>query len=479
MNTQRLTLTIAVVVASATLFACATPAPGPKLVEWEVTGSHPYLLAGEETNTVVHLEIGAKLPDTEQERIPLNLSLVVDHSGSMTKEQLDDSKKAVRYVLSELRPEDTVSVIAFSSRVEVLQNQEPWDDVDRKELYKEIADLEARGTTNMTGALQTALAQVRTRFDGGRLNRIILISDGIPNDPSQLSALADGARSSQIAISTFGLGPHYNEDLMADLADRSGGNYRFIQKSGDIQEYFAQERQGLEQVVARNATVTVTLGPGVSLDQALGAQASYQGNNQLSIFIGDLGVSDKRAVALKLKVKAPASGANVELIDATLTWEDVVFWDGYKERLAYLQAESTKDQAKIDKHHDKIVEEKVGRLLAAWEAEQAIRDYEAGNREQAERRLNRAADDYKRRRLEAQASTPSYDAKIAVDAPISAPQAAEAGSAYLDDWLLDTAVELQADDGDVDEGEDKAEEEDRRKVLIKKTKRGTRSVSGQ
>ncbi len=478
MNIQRLTAATALVLACASLFACATPAPAPKLLDWQVTSSHPYVLAGEETNAVVHLEIGAKLPETEQERIPINVSLVVDYSGSMTKAQLEDAKKAVRHVLGELRPEDTVSVIAFSSRVEVLQQQESWDDVDRPELYKAIGDLSPRGTTNMTGALQAALSQVRTRFDAGRLNRIMLLSDGIPNDPSQLSALADGARGSQIAISTFGLGPHYNEDLMADLADRSGGNYRFIQKSGDIEEYFAAERQGLEQVVARNATVLVTLGPGVALDQALGAQATYQGNNQISIFVGDLGPSDKRAIALKLKVKAPSSGANVELVDATLTWEDVVFWDGYKERLAYLQAESTKDQALIDKHHDKIVEEKVGRLLAAWEAEQAIRDYEAGNREQAERRLNRAADDYRKRRLEAQASTPSYDAKIAVDAPTYAAEPATADSGgYLDDWLFGTAVELQSDGDESDD--EQSEKTDRKKVLIKRTKRGTRSVSGQ
>lgn len=465
----------AAILACVALSACAN-APSPKLVDWEVKSSHPYLLAGEETSTVVHLEIGAKLPESAQERIPLNLCLVVDHSGSMTKDQLQDARKAVRHVLGELSDEDTVSVVAFSSRVSVLQEQDEWGDVDRKELFAAIDDLEARGTTNMTGALQTALGQVRNRFDGGRLNRIILLSDGIPNDASQLSALADGARSSQIAISTFGLGPHYNEDLMADLADRSGGNYRFIQKSGDIEQYFAEERQGLEQVVARNASVNVTLGPGVTLDQALGAQANYSGNNQISIFIGDLGASDKRAVALKLKVKAPASGANVELVDATLTWEDVVFWDGYKERLAYLQAESTKDTALIDQHHDKIVEEKVGRLLAAWEAEQAIRDYEAGNRAQAERRLKSAADDYRRRRLEAQAVAPSYDAKISMDAPAQVTVGESAGGAYLDEWLFDTAVELESDYGG---DEDEAEEVDRKKVLIKKTKRGSRSVSGK
>ena len=84
------------------------------------------------------------------------------------------------------------------------------------------------------------------------------------------------------------------------------------------------------------------------------------------------------------------STREVEIADAHLTWEDVINWTGNQERWAYVEAESTKNQATVDQHRDKNILEKVGRLHAAWEMENAIRDYEAGNREKAKKRLRSA-----------------------------------------------------------------------------------------
>ncbi len=448
------------------LSGCATTAEVPKLMTWKVEASHEYVMAGEATDAVVNIELGARMPEGQEQRVPLNLSLVLDHSGSMSGEQMEDARQALTYILGELHPEDTVSVIAFSTRAVILQEQAEWDDVDQGELFAKIKAVEPIGTTAMQEALGTALGQVHARYDGGRINRIILLSDGIPNDATQLTSMAQSARSSNIGISTFGLGPFYNEDLMAQLADLSGGNYRFIQKSEDLETFFLAEKKSMEQIVARNVHLQVNLGPGIEVVQTLGAQATL-GGRAVSIFIGDFGASDERQIALRVKVTAPASGANVEMIDAQLIWEDVVNWGGNLEHWAYLQAKSTKDQALIDKHHNKIIEEKVGRLEAAWQMEQAIREFEAGKKQEAERRLRSAAQEYRAKRDEASAYYEFQSEELGGEMPM--PQAGSAaGLGSWDSLLEEAADELDESEPESDEG----------KVLIKKSKAKSRTASG-
>lgn len=454
---------------------CASaPEKTPDLMVWEVEASNSYVASGETSEQVLHFEIGAQAPAGAQERIPLNLSLVIDHSGSMSGEQMEDARRALRYMLGELHPEDTVSVVAFSSEVAVLQPQELWDDVDQAELFQKIAELQPTGTTDMQSALAVGIGQVQQRFAADRINRVMLLSDGIPNDATQLLGMAQGARGSQISISTFGLGPYYNEDLMAALADSSGGRYHFIKDSQQIEAFFLAEKESLEQVIARNVSVTVQLGPGVELVQTLGGAASLNGR-KATIFLGDFGLSDKRQLGFKLKVTAPASGAKVELVDARMDWEDVVFWSGQKSRKLYLEANATRDQALIEKNEDKVVREKVGKLTAAWEMERALREYSQGQKDQAQERLRRAAGEYRQQLEEARSQAPeAYSPQPAPpransdDKVQQAVPASGAAMSFSDD-LESTAEELEESEAESDEG----------KILIKSKLKTSRGASGR
>lgn len=447
---------------------CASgPPKGQDLMVWDIQSSNDYVMAGETTEQVVHLEIGAQVAPGEQKRIPLNLSLVIDHSGSMSGEQMEDARRALLYMLRELHPEDTVSVIAFSSEVEVLQEQEEWGDVDREELKVKIAALKPTGTTEMQTALQVGINQVARQFRGDRINRVMLLSDGIPNDATQLVSMAQNARSRQIGISTFGLGPYYNEDLMAELADLSGGRYHFIKESAQIEEFFLAEKESLEQVIARNVSLTIQLGPGVELLQILGEKAQQHSGRKVTMHLGDFGLSDKRQVGLKYRVTAPASGARVELLDARMQWEDVVFWSGQRKRGLYLEAGSTKDQALIEKGENKVVREKVGRLEAAWQLENAMREFNNGDKEAAQRRLRSAASQYRQQLDEARSQAPTQYAPQPVPTSGEASIAVESGGFSLD--LEETAEELEESDADSDEG----------KILIKSNMSKARQSSGR
>ncbi|OIP32755.1 MAG: hypothetical protein AUK47_20085 [Deltaproteobacteria bacterium CG2_30_63_29] len=424
-------------------FGCAAsisePVAPPALVSWDVVPSNPYVEAEVASEELVSIVVTADMPDELIERKLLNVSLVIDHSGSMTGEQLDDAKRAVEAVLKTLRDDDRVSIIAFSSEVEVLLPQTAWSEVDTVALRASLAALQPRGTTDMYNALTAAYSElVKVWEPQQRVSRIVLLSDGEANDPTYLPQIAQTAFSSGIAITAMGLGPFHNEVMMAQMADLSGGHYRFIEASDNIGDFFMAEVQSMEQIITHNATLTFTLGPNVVATQIYGGQAGMSGN-QLSIYLGDMSSGEKREVALRLSVNAKAQGAHMEIADAVLTWNDAAFETNLPYRLTeYVGAESTKDLALIESNIDTKVVQAVERLHASWEIEHALNQVEAGNIDYGQQLLQQGADRYRQNSI----GLSDEDAGL--------PDLAESISTSLDSYAPPTAPVLY--DGELNLG---------------------------
>ena len=429
----------------------ASKANRPKLLNWKIENSHPYVLAGDDSEIMVGIDVYAELPSTKEIRIPLNIGLVIDHSGSMRGEEMDDALNATLFMLSELHPDDTVSIVAFSTKAELLLSQTQWEDVNQDELKEKLSDLKPRGTTSMFEALQMSFGQVTSTYDQSRINRIILLSDGIPNNPAPIPGLAQQARNSNVSITTMGLGPFYNEDLMVQLADMSGGNYRFIKNSDEIEAYFLAEKQSMEQVIGRNASITIHLGPGIEVVEAYGGSLSRSGN-EVTLFLGEIGLISHRQAGIKLQVTGPASGSPIEVADVQLQWEDVVDWSGYSERWEYIESESTQDQSLIDNTMNATVIEQLSRLQVAVEMDRAIRMYENGQVNEARDQIEETSKKYKQQ-------------NVALQQQPSAPPVDEELMQYLDS----TVQSLESNSPESDEG----------KILIKEVKVNSRSMYGQ
>src|SRR2546421_5472 len=81
-----------------------------------------------------------------------------------------------------------------------------------------IAAIQARGTTDLAGGLQAALAQVQPYAAAETISRVVLLGDGEPNEAAPILPLAQQAAAQQIAITTLGLGIDYDETLMGRIA---------------------------------------------------------------------------------------------------------------------------------------------------------------------------------------------------------------------------------------------------------------------
>ena len=124
------------------------------------------------------LELEGKAP-TPDNRIPLNLAVVLDRSGSMAGDKLDAARDAAAMLVQRLHPDDTVSVVAYDDGVTTVA--EPATGDAQASLSARIRHIEPGGSTNLSGGwLRGRELVARGKREGG-VNRIMLLTDGLAN----------------------------------------------------------------------------------------------------------------------------------------------------------------------------------------------------------------------------------------------------------------------------------------------------------
>jgi Ca-activated chloride channel family protein len=191
-----------------------------------------------------------------------NFALVLDRSGSMDGEKLENMKEAVGYVIDHLNDRDLVSITIFDDQVETLATNQAAQ--NRDEIKAKVGSIIARGGTQIADGLRAGLEEVMKGYAKDRVNRILLLTDGRTWDDEDASLkLADEAAKQGIAITSIGIGDDWNEKLLLQLAEKSRGNSHWIQNPISILDVFRQEVDGMQAVAATNLKLTVRMSPGV------------------------------------------------------------------------------------------------------------------------------------------------------------------------------------------------------------------------
>ena len=194
-------------------------------------------------------------------RTPMNLCLVIDRSGSMEGQPLEYVKQACAHVVDMLAPTDVLSIVTFEEMVEVLM---PPQQVTNKDQVKAgLARLQAGNTTNLFDGISLALQQVLQFIETNRATRMIVLTDGDPTagikDYTALVNHAGELKARGVSVTFLGFGPDYNEELLAGMAKRAGGNYYFIPQPQMIPEIFRSELEKLMTTVTRNMSLELKL----------------------------------------------------------------------------------------------------------------------------------------------------------------------------------------------------------------------------
>lgn len=240
------------------------------------------------------------------ERVPMNISFVIDRSGSMSGKKLEDVKKAVDYATGLLHAEDYVSVVQYDSEVQTVV--EPCFAGETDRIRRRIASIVSGGSTNLCRGMERGLDHVKNntgKIDGSRvIHRVILLSDGLANvgttDPS---AIAEIARKYNLeygtTLSTIGVGSDYNEDLMTKISVEGGGNYYFINNTEDLQSIFNSEFSDLKTLVAKDVVIELTFPDNkVAFDKVYQYPYTHKGNT-VRIRLTDFFAEQQKAILIR------------------------------------------------------------------------------------------------------------------------------------------------------------------------------------
>lgn len=212
-----------------------------------IGGEHAFGVGGW-SNTPIESILPVRFEGERQREEPtLALMLVIDKSGSMSsQDKLDLVKEAARLTARTLDPGDEIGVIAFDSRAHVLVRLQRA--ANRIRISSDIARLTAGGGTNVLPALREAYLQLSG--SNALVKHVILLSDGQSPERGIPSLLHD-MRSSDITVSTVGVGEGAGKDFLSRIASQGRGRYYFSQDGTDVPRIFSRETRE----VSRNAVV--------------------------------------------------------------------------------------------------------------------------------------------------------------------------------------------------------------------------------
>ena len=315
-----------------------------------------------------------------------SVALVLDTSGSMAGEPIEKAKAAALEFVDALDDDDQVSLVVFHSFTETLVPLRTLDDDGRKVVREAIEGVRAEGTTDLLGGLSTGNAQLQSVVANGGLARVVLLSDGQPNEATNILPIADQIAAHGITVTALGLGLEYDEALLGKIAQKTGGKFHFAESPDQVAALFRDEVLALDRIVGRSAVLTLLPGPGVKIERVLGPAHSTSPRGS-SVQVGDLVEQRERDVFVLLSSKGHTAGATIEVLDANLSFYDPLAKVGRTERsFASTRAvDSTDDIA-----NNQDVELMTARALAADDALAALALARGGNLKEAKKRVAKA-----------------------------------------------------------------------------------------
>jgi Ca-activated chloride channel family protein len=195
------------------------------------------------------------------DRKPANLVFVVDISGSMaTGNRLELVKKSLRLLVDRLRPDDMIGIVVYGSTGRVLL--ESTTVRNRSEILGVINALKTNGATNAEEGIRLGYELAFRHLSPGRINRIILCSDGVANvgqtGPDRILQEIDSYRQQGITLTTIGFGMgNYNDALMERLANRGDGVYAYVDDIAEARKLLVDNLAGTLETIAKDVKLQV------------------------------------------------------------------------------------------------------------------------------------------------------------------------------------------------------------------------------
>ncbi len=391
-------------IAAAALFACTTAHASQDPLRSDVELDQSTILASGTRTIYVRLSLEGigSTSDKQIQRPPLNVSLVLDRSGSMADEgKMDYLKRAATLAVDRLDPKDTLSVIEYDDQISVLWPAQPVTNIT--ELKSLIDKLEPRGSTNLAGGMMRGVEEAARPLAGktdreSAITRVILMSDGLANTgvtkPHDIARLVSDARRKGIRISAMGLGRDYDEDLMQAIAENGGGRYYYIEHPSQMARIFQDELGSLFQTCARDVSLEFKGSVAIRSAEIVGYDEAKRGQS-IRHGLEDIYEGEKRSILLRLEVNAPASGT-LDIGTMALRYRSATSGEtsAFERQLS---VQTSSDASAVARSLNKSVAAEAALAESDRIQKEQVRLYQQGRHDEARRNLKALATDLEAR----------------------------------------------------------------------------------
>jgi len=352
----------------------------------------PVMAAGTAQKAYIKISLDGFERAGRTERTPANVAIVLDRSGSMGGEKIQHAREAAIMALGRLDERDIVSVVAYDSQVEVVVPATRL--TDREPIYRAIRHIRAGGNTALFAGVSKGAAELRKFIDRNRVNRVILLSDGLanagPQTPDALGRLGRSLAKEGISVTTIGLGLGYNEDLMTQLAGMSDGNHAFVENAADLARIFQYEFGDVMSVVAQDLIIEIRCLNGVRPLRLLGREGEVIGD-RVRTRLNQLYSEQEKYLVLEVEVPPQAPGSELELASVQVDYANLA--TRRQSRLdGLVQAGFSASKEEVEQAVDKPALESAVEQVANEYSREAVERRDRGDVEGARKLLEKSAE---------------------------------------------------------------------------------------
>jgi Ca-activated chloride channel family protein len=249
----------------------------------------------------------------------INFCLVLDRSGSMAGEKLVNLKTAASLIVDRLNPNDTLSIVIFDERADIIIPCQPV--ADREDIKHRIAGIQERGGTRMSVGMQAGLNELQKGASADRVSRMLLLTDGQTwEDQPQCQAIAEQARQYGFPLHVMGMGvgdeSNWDPAFLEKLAQQSGGEWYVIDTPDKATAIFEKTLTSMQGIAVTNAQLTLRLASNVLVKKAWRVVPLISpldprsiSDTDVQVFFGD--IEHSKGQSMLLEVLLPVRPAGV------------------------------------------------------------------------------------------------------------------------------------------------------------------------